>query len=819
MLLRGARPFALLAFLSGCSPLEPFLSPPAADACAAYAFSDQAALRVFSVQPRISPEHFESYDAYRRHLEGLVEEHITPCLARDRQNLIVFPENMGLEAAFIGTRGKEARSKTDATSAFFALVEPYQPATNFYRQSWPDLALAEGVFLGATDTLCRAFSETMSDIARNTGAYVIASSNVSASIEKSSDIKLVESLRDPDLPDASYVYVAHDRHVYNTAFVFDPSGKVVAETRKPYLVPAEELDLLFSRGPLIDVAPFDTGAATIGILTSKDAWMPDVVDRLEAMGATVFIQPEAFSGWAVEELPGDWLPDVFQQSAWAATQKHGGYRYAVVSHLTGNLFDQVFDGQSAILGDASPGSVYQAYIGQDPQGGFLSVSPWAINDPGVDDPSLSLDARRSVLRERGMSLLPGGANENAYIETVVAADIDPRSPFPKIPDGVPGTFGKSQELAPSPQGQERRPALAADGGGGVYAVFEDDRDGVSQIYFARSLDGGASFDPAFALAPSQGAELMPAVVATASSIYVAFREQASKGGRILVTRSGDGGASFSVPVPIYPGAQDPPDEWWPAMAAANGRVHVAFVGSEGGNERILVASAQDGALSFDVVAGDGAKAGYAPGNPRNNQWAPAIAADAQEVFVSWVDFRNFNWDVFLSRSMDGGASFADAWRIDDGTEVFERINDDTVLALTKAGIVAGWSDVRLRQAPAKARAMWSASGSLFGESRVLGDAPPTSSSYRPRFAVLEGGELLAAWQDQRSLGSDIYVAMSADGGKSFSAELRLDDGGEGQSLQFAPALAASGGRAVVAWEDTRSGRRQIRYLLVTLSAG
>ena len=51
-----------------------------------------------------------------------------------------------------------------------------------------------------------------------------------------------------------------------------------------------------------------------------------------------------------------------------------------------------------------------------------------------------------------------------------------------------------------------------------------------------------------------------------------------------------------------------------------------------------------------------------------------------------------------------------------------------------------------------------------------------------------------------------------DGGATFGAERRIDDGGEGPSYQFSPKVLDAGfGRVLAVWEDTRSGKRQVRY--------
>src|SRR5262249_29798272 len=108
--------------------------------------------------------------------------------------------------------------------------------------------------------------------------------------------------------------------------------------------------------------------------------------------------------------------------------------------MTGNFTDVTFDGQSAILGrkrKASPGplSASNAWIGQNPDTGFLALAPWILPDPGIGSPALGLADRRTALAADGAKLLPGsgvpcggslvlGACENGYREAVIFADVD-----------------------------------------------------------------------------------------------------------------------------------------------------------------------------------------------------------------------------------------------------------------------------------------------------------------------------------------------------------------------------------------------------------
>ena len=38
----------------------------------------------------------------------------------------------------------------------------------------------------------------------------------------------------------------------------------------------------------------------------------------------------------------------------------------------------------------------------------------------------------------------------------------------------------------------------------------------------------------------------------------------------------------------------------------------------------------------------------------DNSWAPALAASGQKVELTWIDFRNYQWDAFApAQSTDG----------------------------------------------------------------------------------------------------------------------------------------------------------------------
>src|SRR3546814_6490637 len=85
-----------------------------------------------------------------------------------------------------------------------------------------DVCSSDLVFVAATDTFARGFSQTFSDIARDYGIYVVASNN-QARYRASSDPVDIATFRDPDLPNVDEVYVATDARVPNTTFLWGPN--------------------------------------------------------------------------------------------------------------------------------------------------------------------------------------------------------------------------------------------------------------------------------------------------------------------------------------------------------------------------------------------------------------------------------------------------------------------------------------------------------------------------------------------------------------------------------------------------------------------
>jgi len=805
-----------------------------------------APVRIFAVGNKQRLDDAVTYQTYRDKMTALMDatfpgrsgfvqpgvddvaSHLFPADPGAPPNaLVVFPEDVGLVAAFIGTRGASARQQPNSILAIAGLAGPYGAQFSYYQNKFPGEPGVRVLVLALTDTFYRAFYETFRDLAVTYGVHLAASVNAAPArrVEEADEPGLVALLRDPDEPSRTYAYEAVSPLPHNTTFIFAPDGSVLVpdgnggtlhapagtggvlrgSTDKAYLTPIEQpppgqpLGLALAFGPVRDMQVLDTPVGRLAVVISKDAWMVDVNDRLAAAGATVLLQNEAFSEWAYADDP--WQPDVFKEGGFANLQKNAGFLVNVNASMTGNLFEITFDGQSAILGrkqKASPGPLgpENAWIGQNPDTGFGAIAPWIEPDPGIANPALTLAERRMLLAADGAKLLPGsgvscggsllvGACENGYREAVVWTDVTlPDGPLSAPVDPVraaPPRFSASVRVSgaePTPVAQHA-PQLAA-AHSRVHVVWHEARAGLENVFLAVSRDGGQTFGLPIRVSDNPTgtvAELFPAVAVRGNRVLVVWQEFASghddRQGRIKLARFGPGGRKRGPDVRVDDLGTS--GKWLPAIAFVGTNPVVAWVderdaGPEGEPlEHVFAARGRRGGAAFDPAVRVDGGAPVPLATHLDNKWAPTLAAFGRSVYAAWADFRNYNWDVFLARSSDRGTSWGPNVQVDDFPDL-ERLDERPSVAVDRLGHVhVVWTDLRARE-------------------------PDTN----------------------------VFYAQSADGGLHFSANRQLDDSKAGfdpdhdvPSNQWHPSLALDRDHLFVAWQDDRLGNDDIFFTTST----
>jgi hypothetical protein len=344
-------------------------------------------------------------------------------------------------------------------------------------------------------------------------------------------------------------------------------------------------------------------------------------------------------------------------------------------------------------------------------------------------------------------------------------------------------------------------------------VWQDARAGTWNVFARASADFGATWPAGEALVdggfPGFNNAFAPAACGSGTNVYVAWSDDRNGLTDVYFTRSTDGGFTWVRPdVRLDTNA---------AGAAASGSVDVACQGNDvfvvwqdirNGWPDVYFNRSADGGVTW--LAQDVRMDTDVPGAALSLQ--PRVAVALPYVYVVWSDLRNGMPDVYLRRSGDGGATWTPAdVRLDTDAAGAAQSANPSVVASGPAACVAwedgraGAPDVRL-SSTGDGGLTWSAA-----DVRLDTDVAGAAGSWRPVLWA-SGTTFVAAWEDQRAGLGDVRASRSTDGGATWlAADLRLDTDAAGAALSTSVTITGSGTNVYVAWQDTRAGGFDVRF--------
>ena len=216
-----------------------------------------------------------------------------------------------------------------------------------------------------------------------------------------------------------------------------------------------------------------------------------------------------------------------------------------------------------------------------------------------------------------------------------------------------------------------------------------------------------------------------------------------------------------------------------------------------GNADVYFAGSLDGGRTF------GPSKKINDDNTKAVQYKPSIGVDARGlIYVAWRDGRKDNADIFFAMSSNGGKTFSKNIQLnDDRGKAYQ--GNPTLAVNSKGHVVVAWSDARNGKDDIYLTVSQNR-GRSFSKNVQVNDDPETPSHSHPAVAVDENGTVYAAWEDHRNNHSDIYMARSTDGGKTFGANRRVNDD-KGSAPQISPSIVVGpSGRVYLAWGDFRN---------------
>ncbi|MGH9178980.1 MAG: hypothetical protein ACRD0N_10555 [Acidimicrobiales bacterium] len=304
-------------------------------------------------------------------------------------------------------------------------------------------------------------------------------------------------------------------------------------------------------------------------------------------------------------------------------------------------------------------------------------TPTAITDMGAD----SLTAHNSP------AVVASPSDPDTL---VVAARVDRPQLSAVIQRSTDGGRTWDDTQLPLPAGEVRAfaPDVAFDSAGTLYVAFltmSDPDNNPTGVWVARSGDEGASFATPTKASGPYGYQ--PRLVVSGSTIHVSFVqatnavESITNGfgpppNPVVVATSTDSGATFGQPVEVSGdrarvGAATPflgLEGELMVLFEDFGNDSVDFEGRSGptheGDFSLVLARSDDGGRTFEEVSVvDDAVKPTSRFNPYVPEY-PSVAVSpigeapaGDAIYVAWADATNNDWDVFVRRSNDGGASW------------------------------------------------------------------------------------------------------------------------------------------------------------------
>lgn len=368
----------------------------------------------------------------------------------------------------------------------------------------------------------------------------------------------------------------------------------------------------------------------------------------------------------------------------------------------------------------------------------------------------------------------------------------------------------AQQLEPvnvsNTSGESERVQIIVDGND-VYSVWTDKYSENSDVFFAKSTDGGQSFDKAINISQNDGVSAFPRIAISESNVYIVWYDYTLGQSDIFFAQSSDAGKTFKVknisdtPMPSY-------NPW---IAANENFVYVVFndggrtaemefttgrtilVDVNSGDEELILLRSDDYGETFEFI--------NLSNTPDVTSWNARITLEGSNVYVDWNERINNKGDVFFTKSTDNGITF---------TKPINLSNDpldsvDSLIATDKNNIYIIWNDSKENSTDiffVKS----TDNGDTFGTPINLSHGIGNSIFTRDYAIEVSGEHIFVVWYDASNKENYVYYTRSTDSGESFSIPIDLspDD-----SLSKYPQVVANDSRVYVIWHDYSQGNGDI----------
>jgi hypothetical protein len=200
------------------------------------------------------------------------------------------------------------------------------------------------------------------------------------------------------------------------------------------------------------------------------------------------------------------------------------------------------------------------------------------------------------------------------------------------------------------------PSLSVSGSN-VYVVQHTYRDGNYEIYFLRSTDEGVTWNGNTRLTSDTAFSGFPSVASSGSNVHIVWEDDRNANSEIFYKCSTDRGSTWGSDRRL---TFDPAPSRYPVVSIADSMIHVIWAESRDGNGEVYYIRSTDKGISWGAET-------RLTSDPADS-YISSIAASGLNVHVVWCDTRDGNREIYYKSSTDGGASWGSDTRLTYATE-------------------------------------------------------------------------------------------------------------------------------------------------------
>ncbi len=218
-------------------------------------------------------------------------------------------------------------------------------------------------------------------------------------------------------------------------------------------------------------------------------------------------------------------------------------------------------------------------------------------------------------------------------------------------------------------------------GSDVHIVWQQEQNGYYEIYYKRSLNGGESWEADQRLTTNTSDSWNPSVALSGSVVRVVWEDERQGNSEIYYKVSTNGGVTWNADMRL---TNDPANSWNPTVAVSGLDVHVTWYDDRNGsgNWEIYYKRSTDGGLNWGMET-------RLTNNSHVSRY-PCITVSGSVVHLVWHDDRDGNFETYYKRSADGGLNWGADTRLTNASDISMYPN----IAVSGSVVHLVWFDMR-----------------------------------------------------------------------------------------------------------------------------